>query len=96
MWKYIGRNFIDRGNPKKPIEFSIIDVCTCNKFEGLFFKYVELEQFSSYLKRSDDQMCDYSTCKEILEGKEYIFDDEEVFLVLLRDFKYIFYSFFLL
>ncbi len=61
FWNYIGRNFIDRGNPKKSIEFTIIDVCTCNKFEGLFFKYVELERFSSYLKRSDEQMCDYST-----------------------------------
>ncbi len=88
FWNYIGRNFTDRGDPEKHIEFTIIDVCTCNKFEDLFFKYVELEKFSSYIKRCDDKICDYSTCKEILEGEEYIFDNEEVFLVLLYYFKF--------
>ena len=85
MRKYIGRSFVDRGNPRKQIEFTIIDVCTCIKIEGLFFKYVELKKFSSYLERSDERICDYSPCKEILEGEDYTFDNvnEEVYLVLL-------------
>ena len=74
---------------RKPIEFTIIDVCTCNKFEGLFFKYVELKKFNLYLERSDERICDYSPCIEILEGKDYTFDNvnEEVYLVLLYCFK---------
>ena len=89
---------VDRGDPKKPIEFTIIDVCTCNEFEGLFFKYVELDKFSSHLKRSDDKICDYSTCKEILESEEYIFDSEEVFAfsVVSVQSKCVFFSFILL
>ncbi len=40
--------------------------------KDLFFKYVKLAKFNSYLKRSDDKFGDCSTCKEVLKGEEYI------------------------
>lgn len=63
----LNKTFTDVETPSSPLEFVILDICTCNQDSRLFYKYV--------LTRDErvDENFEYSPCIEIIKNQSNVF-----------------------
>lgn len=81
-WNHIGKTIFDINDNE---HFVILTVCTCNKHEGLFYKYIDSLKYESYKVKKDDDMCEYSPCEELLDSNSYEFIDGKVLNIDFAD-----------
>ena len=81
-WNHIGKTIFDINDNE---HFVILTVCTCNKHEGLFYKYIDSMKYESYKVKKDDDICEYSPCEELLDSNSYEFVDGKVLYVDFTD-----------
>jgi hypothetical protein len=59
------------------------DVCVCNKYECLFFKYIDYMNHEHYKKKRDDKICEYTPCEELMDPNTYEFVDSKQVIFIL-------------